>query len=47
LKKLLGLSAGEIKELEKERVVGYWDYRVGQRPPVYYDIQKDPIFNYE
>jgi len=47
LKKLLGLSAGEIKELEKERVVGYWDYRVGQRPPAYYDIQKDPIFNYE
>ena len=47
LKKLLGLSAGEIKELEKERVVGYWDYRVGQRPPAYYDIQKDPMFNYE
>jgi crotonobetainyl-CoA:carnitine CoA-transferase CaiB-like acyl-CoA transferase len=47
LKKLLGLSAGEIKELEKERVVGYWDYRVGQRPPVYYDLQKDPIFNYD
>ena len=47
LKKLLGLSAAEIKELEKERVVGYWDYRVGQRPPVYYDIQKDPIFNYD
>jgi crotonobetainyl-CoA:carnitine CoA-transferase CaiB-like acyl-CoA transferase len=47
LKKLLGLSDAEIKELEKERVVGYWDYRVGQRPPVYYDIRKDPIFNYE
>jgi len=47
LKKLLGLSAGEIKELEKERVVGYWDYRVGQRPPVYYDLQKDSVFNYE
>jgi crotonobetainyl-CoA:carnitine CoA-transferase CaiB-like acyl-CoA transferase len=47
LRKLLGLANAEIKELEKERVVGYWDYRVGQRPPVYYDIQKDPIFNYE
>jgi len=47
LKKILGLSSAEIKELEKERVVGYWDYRVGQRPPVYYDIQKDPLFNYE
>ena len=47
LKKLLALSEAEIKELEKERVVGYWDYRVGQRPPVYYDIRKDPVFNYE
>lgn len=47
LRKLLGLANAEIKELEKERVVGYWDYRVGQRPPVYYDIRKDPIFNYE
>jgi hypothetical protein len=28
-------------------VVGYWDYRVGQRPPVYYDIERDPIFNYK
>jgi len=46
LKKLMGLSEGEIRQLEKERVVGYWDYRVGQRPPVYYDIHKDPVFNY-
>ncbi len=46
-KKLLGLSETEIKELEKERVVGYWDYRVGQRPPVYYDVKKDPVFNYK
>jgi hypothetical protein len=46
-KKLLKLSEKEIKALEKEGVVGYWDYRVGQRPPVYYDMGKDRIFNYE
>lgn len=46
-KKLLKLSEKEIKALEKEGVVGYWDYRVGQRPPVYYNIGKDRIFNYE
>ncbi|MCX7982630.1 MAG: CoA transferase [Syntrophales bacterium] len=47
LKRLLGLNEEEISKLEKERVIGTWDYRVGQRPPIYYDIQKDPIFNYE
>jgi crotonobetainyl-CoA:carnitine CoA-transferase CaiB-like acyl-CoA transferase len=46
-KKILGLSEKQIQDLEKERVVGYWDYRVGQRPPVYYDIERDPIFNYK
>jgi len=47
LKKILGLTEMEIKALEKERVVGNWDYRVGQRPPIYYDITKDPVYNYE
>ncbi|MEW6264055.1 MAG: CoA transferase [Thermodesulfobacteriota bacterium] len=46
-KTLLGLKEEEIQALEKERVVGYWDYRVGQRPPVYYDIENDPLFNYQ
>jgi len=47
LKRLLGLKEEEIRKLEKERVIGTWDYRVGQRPPIYYDIKRDPIFNYE
>jgi CoA:oxalate CoA-transferase len=47
LKKILGLTEEKIKELEKERVVGNWDYRVGQRPPIYYKLDKDPIYNYE
>jgi crotonobetainyl-CoA:carnitine CoA-transferase CaiB-like acyl-CoA transferase len=46
LKKLLGYSDEEIKLLEKERVVGYWDDRPGIKPPVYYDMEKDPVFNY-
>jgi len=46
-KTLLGLSEKEIRKLEKERIVGTWDYRVGQRPPAYYDIKKDTMFNYD
>ncbi len=47
LKKIMGLTEDQIKELEKERVVGNWDYRVGQRPPIYHNLAKDRIFNYE
>ena len=47
LKKMLGYSEDEIKQLEKERVVGYWDDRPGIKPPVYYDIKNDPMFNYK
>lgn len=46
-KKIMGLTEERIKELEKERVVGNWDYRVGQRPPIYHDLTKDKMFNYE
>jgi len=46
-KELLGLDEPSIRKLEMERAVGYWDFRVGQRPPVYYDIDNDPLFNYE
>ncbi len=46
-KKLLKLSDDEIKMLQDKRVVGNWDYHVGQRPPVYYDIQQDKMFNYK
>jgi crotonobetainyl-CoA:carnitine CoA-transferase CaiB-like acyl-CoA transferase len=47
LKTLFGLSEEEIKKLEKERVIGYWDDRPGIKPPVYYDMGKDPVFNYQ
>lgn len=44
---LLGLSKKQVKELEKEHVIGYWGNRVGQRPPSYYDMEKDPVFNFD
>jgi crotonobetainyl-CoA:carnitine CoA-transferase CaiB-like acyl-CoA transferase len=47
LKTILGYSDEEIKQLEKERVIGNWDDRPGIKPPVYYDIDKDPMFNYK
>lgn len=47
LKTMLGYSDEEIQRLEKERVIGNWDDRPGIKPPVYYDISKDPMFNYK
>jgi crotonobetainyl-CoA:carnitine CoA-transferase CaiB-like acyl-CoA transferase len=46
-KKVLGLSESEIKVLEKEDIIGYWDNMAGKRPPHYLDIAKDKMFNYE
>jgi crotonobetainyl-CoA:carnitine CoA-transferase CaiB-like acyl-CoA transferase len=46
-KEILGLSEPEIKKLEKAHVIGYWDNRVGKRPPSYYNIHEDKIFNYK
>lgn len=47
LKTILGYSDEEIQKLEKERVIGNWDDRPGIKPPVYYDISNDPMFNYK
>jgi CoA:oxalate CoA-transferase len=44
---LLGLSKKEVKQLEKDHVIGYWGNRVGQKPPSYYDMEGDPIFNFD
>jgi crotonobetainyl-CoA:carnitine CoA-transferase CaiB-like acyl-CoA transferase len=46
-KEILGLSEEDIQKLEKSQVIGYWDNRVGKRPPSYVDISKDKIFNYK
>jgi len=46
LKKFLGLSENEIKDLEKKKVIGTFDDRPGLKPPVYYNLDEDPIYNY-
>lgn len=47
LKERLGLTEKKIQLLEKEGVIGYWDNRVGKRPPSYIDIAKDSLFNFK
>ncbi len=42
---ILGMSNEEIKKLEESGIIGYWTNRVGERPPSYYDIENDPVFN--
>jgi crotonobetainyl-CoA:carnitine CoA-transferase CaiB-like acyl-CoA transferase len=46
LKKFLGLSEKDIDELEKRKVIGSYDDRPGLKPPIYYNLAKDPIYNY-
>jgi crotonobetainyl-CoA:carnitine CoA-transferase CaiB-like acyl-CoA transferase len=46
LKKFLGMSDEEIKSLEKKKVIGTFDDRPGLKPPVYYNLDDDPIYNY-
>jgi crotonobetainyl-CoA:carnitine CoA-transferase CaiB-like acyl-CoA transferase len=46
-KEVLGLSETDIRHLEKKHIIGYWDNRVGKRPPSYVDIDKDKLFNYK
>jgi crotonobetainyl-CoA:carnitine CoA-transferase CaiB-like acyl-CoA transferase len=46
LKKFLGMSEEEIEILEKKKVIGTFDDRPGLKPPVYYNLDADPIFNY-
>ncbi len=46
LKKFLGLSEEEILQLEKKKVIGTFDDRPGLKPPVYYSLKDDPIYNY-
>lgn len=46
LKKFLNLSDEEIKSLEKKKVIGTFDDRPGLKPPVYYNLDEDPTYNY-
>jgi hypothetical protein len=40
------MSEEKIAELEKKNVIGTFDDRPGLKPPVYYNLSEDPIFNY-
>jgi hypothetical protein len=46
LKKFLGLSEEELEDLEKKKVIGTYDDKPGLKPPIYYDLDKDPVYNY-
>ena len=46
LKKFLGMSEEEIQELEKKKIIGTYDDKPGLKPPVYYNLDEDPIYNY-
>jgi crotonobetainyl-CoA:carnitine CoA-transferase CaiB-like acyl-CoA transferase len=46
LKKFVGLSDSELAALEKKRIIGTYDDRPGLKPPIYYNMNEDPIFNY-
>jgi hypothetical protein len=46
LKKFLEMSEEEITDLEKKKIIGTFDDRPGLKPPVYHNLDADPIFNY-
>ena len=46
LKKFIGLSEEDMEDLEKKKVIGTYDDKPGLKPPVYYNLDKDPIYNY-
>jgi crotonobetainyl-CoA:carnitine CoA-transferase CaiB-like acyl-CoA transferase len=43
----LNLSKEEIRVLEKKHVIGCWGNSIGHRPPTYYNINDDPVFNFD
>jgi len=46
LKKFLEMSEEKITELEKKKIIGIFDDRPGLKPPVYYNLDADPVYNY-
>ncbi len=46
LMKFLGLKEEEMAALEEKKVIGSFDDRPGLKPPLYYNLDKDPIYNY-
>jgi crotonobetainyl-CoA:carnitine CoA-transferase CaiB-like acyl-CoA transferase len=46
LKKFLEMSDEQISALENKKVIGTFDDRPGLKPPVYYNLEEDAVFNY-
>ncbi len=46
LMKFLGLKEADLVNLEKKKVIGTFDDLPGLKAPLYYDLDKDPIYNY-
>lgn len=47
LKKWLKMSDEEIKKLEEEGIIGYWDEMPGCAPPLTWNAEKDEVFKGE
>lgn len=47
LKKWLNMSDEEIRKLEEEGVIGYWDEMPGTAPPLIWSAEKDEVFKGE
>lgn len=47
LKKWLNMSDEEIKKLEEEGVIGYWDEMPGIAPPLIWSAERDEVFKGE
>ena len=47
LKRWLGYTDEEIKKLEEEGIIGYWEPYPGPCPPDAWDIDNDPVFKGE
>jgi len=46
LMKFLGMKEDELADLEEKKVIGTGDDRPGLKAPLYYNLDKDPIYNY-
>jgi hypothetical protein len=40
------MSEEDIASLEEKKIIGTFDDRPGLKPPVYYNLDEDPIFHY-
>jgi crotonobetainyl-CoA:carnitine CoA-transferase CaiB-like acyl-CoA transferase len=44
LKRFLGMGDEEIRSLEERKIIGYFDDKPGLKPPIYYNLDRDPVY---